>query len=79
MIDTVSSSEILEGSSTTQCRNQKEECQPIGIGHENLKSEKNVVELCLKHVSVYSIAQLCLKLASDSEYADFAAGTVNFC
>jgi len=29
--------------------------------------------------TVYGIAQLCLKLANDSEYADSAAGTVNFC
>jgi hypothetical protein len=69
MMDTVSASEILEESSTTQCRNQKKECQSINIGHENLKSEKNVAELCLKHISVYSIAQLCMKFAGDSEYA----------
>jgi hypothetical protein len=40
MMDTVGSSEILEGSSTTQRRNQKESCQLINIGRENLKPEQ---------------------------------------
>ena len=58
IMETISSSEILEGSSSTQCRNKKEECQPINISCEDLKTEQKYGRIkyetcqCLQHVKV---------------------------